>query len=200
MESKDSGVSWSAVGPQIDTLKNPVICSLLVTKSPAGTKFFVSTSIPAAIYTCRNLYGQWRKCFSDPLYPDARMPSNREAPLVTEWGNDLIACMYGGAGSPMQRLYFSDNGGLSWRGKECPCEIWGVGVNNADTRTIWVGNFGSWPKSKPYDALQFSPNRGRTWQPVTNCEAQFFWQLQELPDRSLYAATDFGLIRVKLKE
>ncbi len=55
MESRDSGVTWSAVGLKIDTLGKPVICSMLVTKTSRGTKCFVSTSTPATIYSTDNL-------------------------------------------------------------------------------------------------------------------------------------------------
>ena len=200
MGSKDSGITWSAASLSIDTLRNPHICSLLVKHRSDGSSFYVSTSAPAAIYCTNDLRESWRKCFSDPLFTDPRMPSNREVPLVTQWGTRLIACLSSGPHGSAQKLYQSDNGGLSWHGINCPFNIWGIGLNSVDTNAMWIGNYGSWPKSEPYNALQYSLNQGRSWIPVRGCKARLFWQLVELPNRALYAATDVGLIRVSLNE
>ncbi|HEX5315247.1 MAG TPA: hypothetical protein VFX22_01240, partial [Candidatus Kapabacteria bacterium] len=195
MESKDSGITWTAVGDPIDSLKHPHICSLLVQHTGEGEKFYVSTSVPAAIYTASDLGEPWRKCFTDHL-----TNYNRELPLVTSWGNRLVACIASGPHGPMDKIYFSENKGISWKSITCPFNIWGIGINASDTSTMWIGNYGAWLKSDTNISLQYSRDEGHTWNIVPNCKAQFFWQLQELPDRSLYAATDFGLIRVKLNE
>ncbi|HET6401120.1 MAG TPA: hypothetical protein VFH95_06940 [Candidatus Kapabacteria bacterium] len=196
MESKDSGISWTIASHLIDTLKKPDICSMLV----KDTKFYISTSLPPAIYYSSDLDEPWKKIFTDPLFTDSRMPSNREVPLVTKWGNRLVACVASGPHGSRQQLYISDNDGNSWRGIDCPFIIWGIGVNNVDTSTMWIGNYGNSPWPEPHTALRYSRDNGRTWNMVPNCGASIFWRLEELPDHSLYAATDFGLIRVKLNE
>ncbi len=195
MESKDSGTTWSEASLPIDTLKNPRICSLLVEKRGGRTKFFVSTSAQATIYETSSLGGKWHKCFVD-----AWGNWNRELPLITIWGNRLVACVASGPNGSKQEIYLSENDGKSWRGINCPFEIWGVGVNASDSKTMWIGNFGSWIKSDKIPALQYSKDNGRSWTAVKGCKAKWFWQLEELSNHSLYAATDYGLIRVKLND
>jgi hypothetical protein len=109
-----------------------------------------------------------------------------------------MACMASGPHGSLEKIYLSDDDGAHWRGVTCPFNIWGAGVNTSDPKTIWVGNYGDWQKSKDTIALQYTQDEGRTWNVIPNCGGQYFWQLQELTDGSLFAATDFGLMRVKL--
>jgi hypothetical protein len=191
--SLDSGFTWIAEGSKIDSISDPHVCSLLVSTDESGRKFYISTSIPPAIY-CRSERNEgWRKCFTDP-----QINENRELPLVMKWGNKLVACVSSGPHGSFQKIYLSDDDGVAWRGINCPFNIWGAGVNPSDPRTIWVGNYGIWPDSKDTLSLQYTQDEGRTWNKVPNCRGQFYWQLQELADGSLYAATDFGLMRIKL--
>ncbi len=192
MRSEDSGFTWSANGNKLDsTIGDPHVCSLLVSDDDFGRKFYISTSSPAAIYCRSEKEVSWRKCFSDP------QKHNRELPLITKWGSKLVACLARPTGS-QEKIYLSDDDGAHWRGIECPFNIWGAGVNSSDLKTIWVGNYGAFLKSKDSIALQYTHDEGNTWNKVPNCSGQFFWQMQVLADSTLYAATDFGLMRIKL--
>ena len=92
MRSEDSGFTWTPEGGKLDSIKDPHVCSLLVGNDESGRKFYISTSIPPAIY-CRSEQDEgWHKCFTDPMINE-----NRELPLVTKWGNKLMACMSSGS-------------------------------------------------------------------------------------------------------
>ncbi len=192
MRSEDSGYTWKPEGSIVDSAGNADICSLLVSDDSLGRTFYISASTPARIYCRSEGENAWRKCFTETM----KNP-NRELPLITKWGNRLVACVTSGPRSTPKKIYLSDDRGITWQGINCPFGIWGVGVNASDPRTIWVGQYGSWLKTKDTIALQYSQDEGRTWNKVPNCGGQFYWQLQELSDGSLFAATDFGLMRVK---
>lgn len=189
--SDDSGSTWFPEGDTIDDIRNPHACSLLVRDEPLGKAFYISTSVPATIYCMTETENTWRKCFRD------RQNLKRELPLVTMWGKKLVACIATGLFISHQEIYVSDDKGVTWRTINCPFDIWGAGFNASDTNVIWVGNYESILKSDENISLQFSQDQGNTWHPILNCEGKLFWQLQVLDDGSLYAATDFGLMRVK---
>ncbi len=193
MRSEDSGFTWIPDGSKLDSINDPHVCSLLVSDGSFGRTFYISTSSPARIYCRAEREDEWRKCFTDPL-----KVWNRELPLITKWGKQLVACVASGPHGSLEKIYLSDNDGANWRGIICPFNIWGAGVNASDPKTMWVGNYGTWLKTKDTIALQYTQDEGRTWHSIPNCGAQYFWQLQVLADSTLYAATDFGLMRVKL--
>lgn len=193
MRSDDSGFMWAPEGSQLDSIKPDQVCSLLITSDRSGKEFYVSTSRPPAIYCKTEQEHTWRKCFQRPT-----KELNREVPLVTKWGNRLVACLANDPHGTRESIYLSEDDGDKWRGIKCPFIIWGIGVNASDPKTIWVGNYGGYTRSKDSSALQFTRNEGLTWQLIPNCEATIFWQLQVLADGTLFAATDFGLLRVKL--
>jgi hypothetical protein len=194
MRSEDSGFTWTPEGSKLDsTIGDPHVCSLLVSNDDSGRKFYISTSIPAAIYCRPERENAWNQCFIDPI-----KIQSRELPLVTKWGKRLVACVTSGPNSSSEKIFLSDDRAVTWRSVNCPFEIWGVGVNASDLKTLWAGNYGNWLNSKDSIALQYTQDEGLTWRIIPNCGAQYFWQLQELADGSLYAATDFGLMRIKL--
>jgi hypothetical protein len=193
MRSEDSGFTWIPDGNKIDSIQNPHVCSLYVSDKPSGRTFYISTSIPASIYCRLDGEDKWKKCFSDPL----KKP-NRELPLVTMWGNRLVACVASGVYGPAEKIYLSSDCGKTWKGIQCPFNIWGAGVNASDPKTLWVGNYGDWPKTDDDPSLEYTEDEGRSWHIVPNSGSKFFWQMQILADSTLYAATDFGLMHIKL--
>jgi photosystem II stability/assembly factor-like uncharacterized protein len=192
MRSEDSGFTWIPEANQLDTLRDPHVCSLLISTERSGMTFYISTSSPATIYCRSGREEAWQQCFTDP------QKQNRELPLVTKWGNRLVACVASGPHGSPEKIYLSDDRGTTWRGVNCPFSIWGTGVNASDSKTMWVGNYGTYDKAKDSISLQYTQDEGRTWQAVPNSKGKLFWQLQVLADGTLYAATDFGLMRVKL--
>jgi hypothetical protein len=193
LRSEDSGLTWVPDGRALDSIKDPHVCSLLVSDADTGRTFYISTSSPATIYRRSEREHAWRKCFTDPL-----RVWNREVPLVAKWGTRLVACIASGPHGSLEKIYLSDDGGAQWKGITCPFNIWGAGVNSSDLHLLWIGNYGTWLKTKDTVSLQYTRDDGRTWQIVPQCGGNFFWQLQELADGSLFAATDFGLMRIKL--
>jgi hypothetical protein len=192
MRSEDSGCTWVSGSRQFDSVRRPQVCSILISNDKLGRIFYVSTSRPAAIYCKSELDDRWRKCFADPY-----TVSKRELPLVTRCGNRLVACLTSDH-SPPEKIYLSDDWGATWRGVCCPNGIWGIGLDPCNPKNMWTGNYGTWLDEKDTTALQYTQDEGRTWQPIPNCGGQYFWQLQVLSNNTLYAATDFGLLRVKL--
>ena len=193
MCSKDSGVTWTVQGAQIDTTQNPHVCSMCFSKAAQRNSFYVSASNPARVYASGPGELAWQLCFNDPR------KEMRELPLITKWGKRLVACVTGPKDS-VGEIYLSDDEGTSWKSIRCPFGIWGAGVSARDGSTIVVGKFQTmgWPSNSP--ALRYTTDQGHIWTAVPGSIGSLYWQMQLISGNVLYAATDIGLLQVRLNE